>query len=68
MKATYINDKLEGQYFIYHLNGNVEVSGTYINSEKDGSWAFFDDTGTMEKKEIYDHGKMVSQEVFQEIK
>ena len=45
------------------MNGNVEVSGKYVNGEKDGTWVYLTKIGEMEKKEVYDKGKMVSEQI-----
>lgn len=59
LKASYVEDKLEGLYVIYHLNGNVEISGTFLNGQKHSSWVYLDDKGVLEKREEYDHGRLL---------
>lgn len=63
MKTNHRNDLLEGLYVIYHLKGGVEVSGTYLNNAKHGTWVYLDEDGVLEKKEEYEHGKLVSTEI-----
>ena len=40
----------KGLYVIYHLNGNVEVSGSFLHSNKNGTWVYFNDEGVTRKK------------------
>jgi antitoxin component YwqK of YwqJK toxin-antitoxin module len=64
MKTTYIADKLEGMYVVYHLNGKVEVSGSYLHDTKHGTWVHLTDIEELERREEYEHGKLVHQEIF----
>jgi antitoxin component YwqK of YwqJK toxin-antitoxin module len=58
LKATYIDDKLEGLMLVYHQKGFPEVSGMYKNNFKDGLWLYYDEEGIVIKKERYAKGNL----------
>jgi antitoxin component YwqK of YwqJK toxin-antitoxin module len=68
MKTTYLHDQIEGIYLIYGLKGNVEVSGSYLHSNKSATWVYFNDEGVLLKKEEYENGRLVKQEIMEEEK
>ena len=43
-KENYIDDELSGEYFLYELDGSVELEGYYKNGEKNGLWQSFNST------------------------
>jgi uncharacterized protein len=68
MKTAYLHDQIEGLYLIYGLKGNVEVSGSYLHSNKTGTWVYFNDDGVLLKKEEYENGRLINQEIMVEEK
>lgn len=58
-EADYVDGELNGLMVIYHLNGNVEVSGTFKNSLKEGTWIYFDENGATVSREEYREGVLV---------
>jgi antitoxin component YwqK of YwqJK toxin-antitoxin module len=65
MKTTFIKDQIEGLYVVYHLNGNVAVSGSFVHSNKNGTWVYLNDIGELEKREEYENGKLLKQEIIE---
>ena len=68
VKATYKNDMIEGLATFYHPNGRVFISGPYVNNLKNGVWTHFNDKGIVEKKEIWQEGRLVSEEYYDKAK
>lgn len=56
------NKVLNGDYKMWHPNGNLKYSGNYKASLKDGEFQEFNDTGVLLKRGIYKEGKLISGE------
>ncbi len=65
LKATYIDGKLQGLMTVYHLNKEVNISGTYKENLKNGVWMYFNDHAETIKKEVFDHGILISTEEYE---
>jgi len=55
-------EELNGDYKLWHPNGQLSFSGTYRNNQKDGNFELFDESGTLIKKGIYMDGKLIAGE------
>ena len=53
-------EELNGDYKLWHPNGQLSFSGTYRNNQKDGNFELFDESGTLIKKAIYMDGKLIA--------
>jgi len=54
---------LNGEYKLWHSNGQLNFSGNYIYNLKNGDFQQFNETGTLIKKGVYYGGKLISGEV-----
>jgi TonB family protein len=55
-------DVLNGEYKMWHQNGQLSFTGIYNNNLKDGEFQLFDESGTSIMKGVYQEGKLVSGE------
>lgn len=45
----------------FHLNGQVKQTGGWTeNNEKDGVWSYYDESGIIKNKKLFDKGKVVN--------
>ncbi len=58
-----IEDNLNGEYKMWHQNGQLSFSGVYKNNLKEGTFTKYDELGKELKKGDYQNGKLVSGEV-----
>jgi antitoxin component YwqK of YwqJK toxin-antitoxin module len=65
-EATYHNDKLEGKYTKYDINGNTIMSGNYKNGLPVGEWTIYDADTKKFKKVKYVDGKPENYEQLEE--
>jgi len=56
MKARLVDNKLEGEFFVYAINGTPYITGNYRNNLREGKWTFFDETGKVQKVLNYQAG------------
>jgi len=54
------NQLLNGEYKMWHQNGQLNFSGNYKNNLKDGEFQEFNDSGVLQKAGIYKDGKLIS--------
>ena len=59
-KLTYINGKQEEQQYAYYPNGDVMVSYNYVGGLKHGPAMSYNKDGSINRKVIYRHGKIVN--------
>ena len=67
---TYNGDEkfLNGEFVMWHPNGQISFLGNYKNNLKDGHFESFDSSGKSERKGIYQKGKLTDGEpVIQEL-
>ncbi len=57
--VNYKNDKLDGSFEHWHLNGQKEIEGNYVNGNEHGEWKYFDEQGKLEKTSAWDNGRLV---------
>jgi hypothetical protein len=54
------NDNLNGLYIEFYLPSNMpKVKGSYQENDKSGEWFYWNEKGTLIKKEIWRKGKLV---------
>lgn len=51
---------LNGEYKMWHLNGQLNFSGNYTNNLKNGEFQLLDESGVLVKKGVYRYGTLVS--------
>ncbi len=59
-KLNYINGKQEGQQYAYYPNGDIMLSFTYVSDQKHGPAMTYNKDGSINKKVIYQHGRIVN--------
>jgi antitoxin component YwqK of YwqJK toxin-antitoxin module len=59
VEYNYQNGLIVGEYISNYPNGRIRIKGRYINSMKTGAWMFYDDTGRLNKVEIYENNKLI---------
>lgn len=65
MKATYEQDKLQGEFSVYYADGKTSLSGTYYNNVRDGKWQYFKEDGSEKFTIEYNKGKIVNQDEYE---
>lgn len=53
------NQLMNGEYKMWHQNGQLNFSGNYKNNLKDGEFQEFNDSGVLQKTGIYKGGKLI---------
>lgn len=61
-EATYLAGNLEGKAVWYCADGKISILGNYQHSLKHGTWMYYNCDGTLRGKEVWDKGKLTSQE------
>lgn len=61
---TFAGDEkaLNGKFIMWYSNGQISFQGRYKNNRKDGEFESFDESGTLERKGVYESGKLISGE------
>ena len=54
------NQLMNGEYKMWHQNGQLSFSGNYKNNLKDGEFQEFNDSGVLQKTGIYKDRKLIS--------
>lgn len=54
--------ELNGEYKLWHPNGQISFSGNYKDNLKDGDFVLLDESGNVLKKGTYQGGKLISGE------
>lgn len=54
--------QLHGTQYYYHATGYLDSSGDVTNGKQHGDWGFFNDSGVLYLKKVYDNGILVSSE------
>lgn len=62
MKFLGDDKALNGEFKMWYPEGQLSFSGNYKNSSKDGVFESFDLSGNLERKGIYQQGKLISGE------
>lgn len=58
-----INGKKQGKGKVYNGKGNIVVVWNYLDDKKHGKQIFYNDDGSIERYEYYEHGKLIKEEV-----
>lgn len=53
-QATFVDGKEDGQYMVFHPNGVPLYIGHYNQGTRVGTWEYYDEDGTLIKKQDYD--------------
>lgn len=61
-EATYVHGQLEGKAVWYCPDGKINILGNYQHSLKHGTWMYYTCEGKLKGKEVWDKGKLTSQE------
>lgn len=56
LRSTYVNDKLNGPYTIWHENGVKAISGNYRMDVREGNWKYYDEEGNLKVTITYRDG------------
>ena len=63
-EGMYENNIASGQWTWYHTNGEKESSVNVINDKKEGEQLTWSANGALVKKEVYENGELISEEVY----
>lgn len=64
LHGKYVNDQKNNDFLIYFLNGQIEMKGSYYNGLKNGIWLHFDSIGKKLEEEIFEMGKLISEQKY----
>jgi len=56
VKGSYINDKKNGVWNYFYLDGTINEVGSYLNDKKNGVWKIFDNDTKKITKITYKNG------------
>ncbi len=57
--CTYVNAKLEGNYYEYHSNGKLKKNYNYVNGLKNGECITYDEKENIITKDIYINDSLI---------
>lgn len=52
-KTMWHKGHIEGELVYYHPNGKRKMQGTITNGKRSGKWTWWDESGKVEKEEVY---------------
>lgn len=52
-ETTYLNGKDNGNYFLFHPNGQIQVQGRFKNGIPKGVWKYYNSKGKLIGKATY---------------
>ena len=59
--ATYVDNKLNGDYFAFFIDVNMlEIKGSYKENMKNGKWFYWNKEGLLLKTEVWKDDKLIS--------
>lgn len=58
-KSFYKDDKLDGEFFVYYDNGQVQAKGIYKENLLQGDFTTYDRNGKVLEKTNYENGREV---------
>lgn len=61
-EATYVAGNLEGKAVWYFPDGRINIVGSYQHAVKHGKWVYYNADGSVKATEIWELGKLKSQE------
>ncbi len=59
-----VDDVQDGLWTFYHTTGEIESTLRVSNGKKEGDQLFYSAYGTLVKKEVYEEGELISEEVY----
>lgn len=59
-----LNDKQNGKWTWYFQNGSLESQVNFEDGQKDGEQVFWNESGNIIKKEYYEKGKLLKEELY----
>ena len=59
LRGTYQAGDKQGSFKTFYTSGLPMIVGQYISGHQTGTWIYYDEKGTVSKKEIYDKGALV---------
>jgi antitoxin component YwqK of YwqJK toxin-antitoxin module len=66
LKASYVDNKLQGAFLVNHENGLPYLTGNYLNDQRNGQWTFYNEDGTKLKELNYQFGKSADEDKLNE--
>lgn len=60
-----LNDSTEVQVSWFN-NGSPSEAGYWLNDKRNGKWKFFHNNGQLAAQELYDHGRLLDKQYFEE--
>lgn len=57
--GIYADDRLNGQHILWYKNGEIKEYGHFINDKKHGLFSYYDLSGILKKKRLFEHGVLV---------
>lgn len=64
LRATYINDQLEGAFTIFFPDGKKEIEGVYRHGARNDEWTYYDENGKLVTIIRYAEGRITNQDEF----
>lgn len=61
--GNYHNNLVHGTLKFYFTNGKLYATGDYVNDLKHGDWVYNKKEGGFDHKEVYRHGKLLSEDL-----
>lgn len=58
----YSEGEVHGPFESYYQDGNIKTTGSYIRGKRNGTWKRFHENGLVESLEVYEDGKLVSEQ------
>jgi TonB family protein len=62
--SNYANSVMTGPSKAWYSNGQLKMDASYVENKLNGKLQTFWDNGQLKRKEIYDHGKLMTGEVY----
>lgn len=51
----------DGDYILYHQNGNVKAKGNYADNKREGEWTYYHENGNIALKKNYSKGEQTGE-------
>lgn len=64
LQATYLDDKLTGDFEVFYPNGQKVLQAHYIENLPHLTWKYFSREGELEKEVVYEKGKMIRETIY----
>jgi antitoxin component YwqK of YwqJK toxin-antitoxin module len=63
LRGAYKAGEKHGPFKTYYNSGKPMIEGQYNLGHQDGTWTYFNDKGTVSKKEFYENGSLIKTEM-----